>query len=127
MTGRVYRLAGVVRILVGVLFLGTGVLKFVDYGGQVALFEAWNVPLPGLAVGLVGVVEVVAGALLAAGIAMPLPAFVLAADMLGALLTAGLAVGGPQLVAPLTLLVALGFVLSRWGGAWQRGTARGAR
>lgn len=122
---RLYRAAGAARIAVGLFFLVPGVTKFADHTTQVALFTGWGVPAPEVAVLVVGAGEVVAGAALALGLAMPLPAFFLAGDMVGALLTAGVVDGGARIAAPLVVLAALGFVLSRWGGAWQRG--RGLR
>lgn len=116
-----FRAAGAVRIAVGVFFVVPGLAKFSDYTAQVALFTGWGVPAPEAAVLAVGVVEVVAGLALALGVVMPVPAFVLAADMVGALLTAGLVDGGARAVAPLVVLGLLAFVLSQWGGAWQRG------
>ncbi len=118
---RLHRAAGIVRILVGLFFLVPAMTKFVAHDEQTALFAHWGFPVPGAVVIAVGVLELVAGTLLVLGVAMPLPALVLALDMMGALVTAGVVDGGQYLVLPAVLLVLLGFVLSQWGGAYQRG------
>ncbi len=118
---RLHRAAGIVRILVGVFFLVPAVTKFADHATQAELFAHWGFPAPGAVAVAVGVLELVAGALLALGVTMPLPALVLVVDMIGALATAGLVDGGQYLVLPALLLVLLGFVLSQRGGAYQRG------
>ncbi len=120
---RLHRTAGIVRVLLGLFFVVPALTKFLDHGAQTALFERWGFPAPGAVVIGVGVLELAAGILLALGIAMPLPALVLAVDMVGALLTAGIKDGGERVVAPLVVLALLAFVLSRWGGAYQRGRA----
>ena len=120
---RLYRTAGVVRILVGLFFLVPAAMKFTDHSGQTALFEHWGFPAPGAVVVGVGLLELIAGVLLALGVAMPLPALVLSVDMVGALLTAGIRDGGERIVAPVVVLVLFAFVLSRLGGAYQRGQA----
>jgi putative oxidoreductase len=118
---RLHRIAGIVRILVGLFFLVPAVTKFAAHAEQAALFAHWGFPAPGAVAIAVGVLELVAGSLLALGVAMPLPALVLVVDMIGALVTAGVADGGQYVVLPAVLLVLLGFVLSQWGGAYQRG------
>jgi uncharacterized membrane protein YphA (DoxX/SURF4 family) len=86
------------------------------------LFEGWGFPAAGAVVIAVGLMELVAGALLAIGFLMPLPALLLLANMVGALATAGVQDGGANIVLPALLIIVLVFVLTRWGGAYQRGT-----
>lgn len=113
--------AGLTRIAGRVFFLAPGAAKFLDHAGQVDLFRHWGVPAPGFVVYAVGAIEIVLGLLLAAGVAMPVPALVLAVDMLGALVIAGVVDGRKRILLPVAVLALLAFVLSRWGGAWQVG------
>jgi putative oxidoreductase len=116
-----YRTAGVLRVLTGVFFVFPAMTKFLDHGAQTELFESWGFPAPGAVVVAVGVLELVAGLLLAAGFLMPLPALLLLVNMVGALATAGVQDGGQNLFLPIFLIVFLVFILTRWGGAYQRG------
>jgi hypothetical protein len=52
---------------------------------------------------------------------MPLPALLLLVNMVGALATAGVQDGGQNIFLPTILIVILVFILTRWGGAYQRG------
>lgn len=63
--------------------------KFLQYSDRVSQFETWGFPFPELAVPFSGVVEVVAIASLAFGIAGRLGAITLGATMIVALVTAG--------------------------------------
>lgn len=114
-----YRTAGIARVLLGLFFLVPGSTKFLDHATQVDSFAHWGVPTPGLAVYVVGAVELTAGVALLLGVWMPLPALVLTSIMLGALATAGQVDGGGNIVAPVAVLAVLLFVLGRWGGAFQ--------
>ncbi|MGL4176893.1 MAG: DoxX family protein [Dermatophilaceae bacterium] len=111
--------AGVLRIAVGLLFILTGGMKLAIHAEEVELFERWGVPVPELAVTGTAVVEIVAGLALAAGVAMPLPAALLAGTMVGALVTAGRVDGGQHVVAPTVLLILLSVVTVARGGRWQ--------
>lgn len=116
-----YRTAGWLRILTGVFFLFPAMTKFFDHETQTVLFEGWGFPAAGAVVIAVGLMELVAGALLAIGFLMPLPALLLLTNMVGALATAGVQDGGANIVLPALLIIVLVFVLTRWGGAYQRG------
>lgn len=118
-----YRTAGIVRTAVGVFFLVPATTKLLDYTSQTTLFDSWGFPAAGAVVIATGLLELVCGVLLAFGLGMPLPALALALVLVGALATAGVQDGGQNLVLPLVLLTLLGFVLSRGGGAYQRGTS----
>ncbi|MGL4745990.1 MAG: DoxX family protein [Dermatophilaceae bacterium] len=112
-------LVGVLRISVGFVFVLTGAMKFVIHAEEVALFERWGVPAAGLAVTGTGLIEILAGLALAAGVAMPVPAVLLAGTMVGALATAGRVDGGQHVVLPTVLLVLLTVVVAGRGGRWQ--------
>jgi uncharacterized membrane protein YphA (DoxX/SURF4 family) len=60
---RLYKAAGVVRILVGLFFLVPASTKFVDQANQATLFAHWGFPAPGAVAIAVGVPELVAGLL----------------------------------------------------------------
>jgi uncharacterized membrane protein YphA (DoxX/SURF4 family) len=113
-TGRAARVTAGVRIVVGVVFVFFGALKFLVTEFEVAEFVRFGFPESALVVYLVGLVEVVAGLMLVLGLGTRLAALALAVVMAGAVLTAGLTVGGPfhlglapaLLVANLWLLAA---------------------
>jgi putative oxidoreductase len=110
---------GVLRIAVGLFFVMPGIAKFAIRAEEVELFDRWGVPAPELAVTGTGILEIVGGLALAAGVAMPLPAFALAATMVGALATAGRVDGGQHIVLPLVLLGLLAVIVVGRGGRWQ--------
>ena len=86
-----------------------------DHGHEVAEFRRFEVPLPEIAVPAVGVLELVAGALLVVGFLVRPSAIALALNMVGALLTAGRVVGGSfHLVYAPALLVLMIFLV--WAG-----------
>lgn len=97
------RAASVVRVLLGAVFLLSGLPKLLDHAAWAADFARWGVPLPDLAVTAVGGFEVVGGLLLAAGIATRPLAALFAVHMGAALLFAGTSDGGQHVVLPLLL------------------------
>jgi uncharacterized membrane protein YphA (DoxX/SURF4 family) len=105
----------IVRLVLAVVFLQSGLGKFVNHDVYAERFERWGF---GTAAGevaiLVGVVEVVCGVGLALGVAPRALALVLAGNMVGALSTAGRIDGGQDVWLPLLLIVLLGVVV-RWG------------
>jgi putative oxidoreductase len=121
-TDRTTRLSGpaawiptAVRVVSGVFFVSAGAGKFLDHAHEVDEFRRFEVPLPEVAVVAVGVVEIVAGALLVVGLLVRPSALVLALNMVGALLTAGRVVGGSfHLVYAPALLVLMIFLM--WAG-----------
>ncbi|MSO79410.1 MAG: DoxX family protein [Acidimicrobiia bacterium] len=123
----------VVRVGAGAFFLSTGAGKFLDHAHEVAEFRRFEVPLPEIAVPAVGLLELVAGALLVVGLLVRPSAIALALNMVGALLTAGRVVGGSfHLVYAPLLLVAMIFLA--WVGPGRaslderaRAAATGAR
>lgn len=105
----------IVRMGAGGFFISTGIGKFLDYSHEVDEFRRFEVPLPDVAVPLVGTVEVIGGVLLLVGFATRFAAAALALNMVGALLTAGRVVGGDfHLVFAPTLLVLTLFIV--WVG-----------
>ena len=65
------------RVLSGGVFVAFGVGKFVNHASELASFKSYGLPVPGLFVIAIGVIEIVGGALLISG-------RVLRADCVGA-------------------------------------------
>jgi putative oxidoreductase len=85
---RVRDLAALVgRVGVGVVFIAHGWQKFTEWGmaGTAASFGQMGVPLPTLSAWFAALVELVGGAMLIAGVALPVVGALLAIDMVGAL------------------------------------------
>lgn len=115
LTGPAAWIPTVVRMGSGVFFVSTGAGKFLDHAHEVHEFRRFEVPLPEIAVPAVGVLEIVAGALLVVGLLVRPSALVLGLSMVGALLTAGRVVGGSfHLVYAPALLVLMIFLM--WVG-----------
>lgn len=97
-----------VRLAAGVFLVGVGIGKFADHASEVADFRHYGVPLPDLAVPLAGVIEIVGGLCVVAGLLIRPAAAIVALNLLVALLTAGLTDGGTfHLVVGPTLMVAM--------------------
>ena len=109
----------VLRVLVGLLFVNSGIAKVADRAATAADFAHWGVPLADLAAPAVGVVELACGALLIAGIATRWAVLPLLGIMLGAIGTAGLTDGGVHLVLPPALAALCVLFVIRGGGAGQ--------
>lgn len=116
----------VVRVLVGLFFVSSGLPKLINHEMFAVAFTGWGLPAPDLFVYAVGIVEVVFGLALALGVAARAVALVLAVNMVGAILTAGLVDGGFHLVAPPILGLLCALIAYRGGGAWQLRPVRGA-
>jgi putative oxidoreductase len=115
-----------VRVVAGLIFVVSGIDKFVEHAGETDLFDRLGLPWPGAFVYAVGVVEIVGGALVTAGVATRLAAAALAGDMLGAIATAGVQEGGATHLglAP-SLLIAMLFLLwaaDRVAPPWRAGS-----
>jgi putative oxidoreductase len=113
--GRAAAATTVLRVVTGVFFISVSISKFTEHSQEVADFRRYGVPIPEVAVYVVGAVEVIGGIALTLGLLTRLAALLLAADMIGAISTAGRLEGGSFNlgVAP-TLLAAMLFLL--WAG-----------
>jgi uncharacterized membrane protein YphA (DoxX/SURF4 family) len=105
----------VLRVVVGLVFVGSGLQKFTSHARYADLFAHWHVPLAELSTYLNGVVEVGCGVLLIAGVVSRTAAAALLVDMVLAFLTAGLTDHGQYLVVP-SVLAALCLLLALAGG-----------
>ncbi len=100
------------RLLSGAVFVVFGVGKFVNHASELASFKTYGLPAPEAFVAAIGVLELVGGALLIAGLFTRPAAFALAGDMVGAIIVSGIAKGElisltlapAELVAMLVLL-----------------------
>ena len=105
----------VVRVLLGLVFVAAGLPKLLSPDMVIQNFERWGLPVAEAFAPAVGVLEVVAGAMLVLGVFTRYAAILLAANMVGAVLTAGLVDGGMHLVAP-PILAALSVLIAVLGG-----------
>ena len=125
------------RIVSGAIFLIFGIAKFTDHGHETESFDTYGLPSPSLFAYAIGVLEVVAGALLLAGLMTRPAAALLAGDMVGAIVTAGRVEGGainlglaPALLVGMLVLLWIG--PGRWAldnrlarsRAWSRTPSR---
>jgi putative oxidoreductase len=106
----------VVRVVTGMLFISISLGKFFDHAQESVDFDRYGIPAPEVASYLVGVLELVGGALLVIGLLTRPVALVLAANLMGAIATAGRVDGGTFNlgVAP-AMLVAMLFLV--WAGS----------
>jgi putative oxidoreductase len=82
-----------IRLLSGGVFVAFGAGKFVNHASELASFKTYGLPAADVFVVVIGVVEVVGGALLIAGLFTRPAALVLAGDMIGAIVVSGIARG----------------------------------
>lgn len=98
---------GLLRVAAGLVFVGFGIGKFTSHASELASFKSYGLPFPEAFVYVIGVLEVVGGALLVLGLHARLAALPLAGDMVGAIAVSGIAKG--ELVsltlAPVLLVV----------------------
>jgi uncharacterized membrane protein YphA (DoxX/SURF4 family) len=112
-------LLALLRVVIGVVFIGAGASKLSDRATADANFEHWGVPAPTTMVVVISVLEIVCGLLVLLGLATRLGALILCFDMLGAVATAGRVDGGMHLVAPPVLALLCLVLVARGGGRWQ--------
>jgi uncharacterized membrane protein YphA (DoxX/SURF4 family) len=112
-------LLALLRIAVGVVFIGAGVQKLSHRATATAHFHHWGLPSPSTFSAVVSVLEIVCGLLLVLGLATRLAALILCVDMLGAVATAGRVDGGVHLVGPPVLALLCLVLVARGGGRWQ--------
>jgi putative oxidoreductase len=103
------RVLFVLRLLAGGVFVAFGLGKFVNHASELASFKTYGLPAPEAFVIVIGVIEVVGGLLLIAGVFTRLAAVVLAGDMIGAIVVSGIAKGEliSLTLAPAELVVML--------------------
>ena len=102
----------VARLLSGGVFIAFGAGKFANHASELASFKSYGLPAPEPFVVAIGVIELVGGLLLIAGVLTRPTALVLAGDMVGAIVVSGIAKGEPisltlapaELILMLTLL-----------------------
>lgn len=89
------------------MFVVFGAGKFVNHSSELASFRTYGLPAPAVFVVVIGVIELVGGALLIANRLVKPAAMVLAADMVGAIIVSGIARGElvSLTVAPAELVV----------------------
>jgi putative oxidoreductase len=114
------------RLASGGVFVAFGLGKFVNHASELASFKAYGLPAPELFVLVIGVVEVVGGVLLIAGVYTSLAALVLAGDMVGAIIVSGVAKGE---IVSLTLAPAelAAMLIVIWAGPGAHRLGRGSR
>ena len=112
-----------VRLGAGAVFVIFGVGKFTSHASEVVSFHTYGLPSPDTFVYVIGVIEVIGGALLIAGLATRVAALVLTGDMIGAIIVSGVGQGEAiSLTLAPAQLVAMLFVL--WSGPGKRALDR---
>ena len=98
-----------------IVFVGFGIGKFTNHGAEVASFKGYGLPAPEAFSSAIGVVELLGGLLLLAGLGTRIASALLAGDMVGAIVVSGILHGerisltlAPALLAGMLLLIALG-------------------
>jgi uncharacterized membrane protein YphA (DoxX/SURF4 family) len=104
-----------VAVIVGVIFIGAGLVKFVFHGWELRAFRAFGLPYPSALEIFAGVLEVGGGALLIARVLVVPAAVLLAATMVVAIGASGIGHGDivPSLTLAPALLAALLWLLAR--------------
>ena len=113
--GRLAWVLMAMRVIPGVVFMVTGIGKFVTFQSEVDAFRSFGIPWPEAMVVLSGLLEAIGGLMLALGLLTRPVALALAVNMGIAIATAGRVVGGPFHlgVAPALLVLML---VALWGG-----------
>ena len=106
------------RVAAGVIFVAFSIGKFTRYDAESNAFDRYRIPFPEVTTYLVGVLELVGGLMVVAGVLTRPVAVALAGNMLGAIVTAGRIDGGPvHLGLAPGLLVAMLVLLKTGAGA----------
>jgi putative oxidoreductase len=113
------------RVAAGAVFVVFGIAKFTRHSTEVESFREYGLPSPDAFVYAIGVVEVVGGLMLIAGLLVWLAALVMAGNMVGAIVVSGIGEGEavPSLTLAPALLVVMLLLVRR---AWLDGRARRA-
>jgi uncharacterized membrane protein YphA (DoxX/SURF4 family) len=112
------------QLAAGAVFVTFGLGKFVNHAGELSSFEAYGIPWPEVVVYVVGVLEVVGGSLLLAGVAVAPVALLMAGNMAIAIVVSGVGEGEvvPSLTLAPVLLIVMGLLL--WTETRSRHLAR---
>ena len=104
------------RVASGGVFVVFGAGKFVSHASELASFKSYGLPAPGAFVIVIGVIELVGGLLLIAGVLTGPAALVLAGEMVGAIIVSGIARGEltSLTLAPAELVAMIALL---WSGA----------
>lgn len=117
------RSALAIRRTAAIVFVIFGAGKFVNHGSELASFRHYGLPLAGVFVYVIGVLEIAGGLLLARGLLVRAAALVLAGDMVGAIVVSGIGQGEAiSLTLAPALLVGMIFLLRT--GAIHAGVGR---
>jgi putative oxidoreductase len=114
--GRLAWLLFAVRVIPGLVFMFTGIGKFVTFQSEVDAFRSFGIPWPEGMVVLSGLLEAIGGLFLVLGLLTRPVALALAVNMAIAIGTAGRTVGGPFHLGVAPALLVLMLVLV-WSGA----------
>ncbi|GCF09538.1 DoxX family protein [Dictyobacter arantiisoli] len=82
-----------IRIIVGIIFIFHGIMKFIQPGQAVSVFGHLGIPFPGLAAPVIGLLEVIGGLCLVIGLLTRIFSVLLIIEMIVGILTATLAAG----------------------------------
>jgi len=122
------RVAIVLRIAAGAVFIGFGPGKFIRHTAETNAFQRYGLPRPSEFAYAIGSLELVCGLLLVLGLLVRPAALALAGDMIGAIATGGRVDGGPvHLVLAPALLVVLLLLVRSGAGPWSLDTRLGQR
>ncbi len=106
-----------IRVLAGIIFIMTGYMKLSNIAGTTAQFIKWGIPLAGVAVWIVGIVELLGGIALIIGIGTRCAALLLGIVMLVASIVMISLNGLPGAMTPLFGFAAMFSVLFTGAGA----------
>jgi putative oxidoreductase len=108
-----------VRLLSGGVFIVFGAGKFINHAAELASFRSYGLPVPEAFLIVIGLLELVGGALLIAGVLVRPAALLLAGDMVGAIVVSGIAKGElvSLTVAPAELVAMVVLLCAGFGGA----------
>jgi putative oxidoreductase len=125
--GRAAAAVALARVAAGAVFVVFGVGKFSQHATEVESFETYGLPSPDAFVYAIGVLEIVGGLMLIAGLLTRLAALALAGDMVGAIVVSGVKEGEViSLTLAPALLVTMLLLLWAGPGAWALDPARPA-
>ena len=116
--GRPALAAALARVGAGIVFVAFGIGKFTAHASEVDSFRGYGLPSPDGFVYAIGVLELVGGSMLVAGLLTRAAALVLAGDMVGAIVVSGVKEGElVSLTLAPALLVVTALLLVAGGGA----------